>query len=279
MRHHPPKAAAAAARQDRRHLKYSLLYLNLLLLLLLLPRSCLGYRRSSVLPVTSRLAYTSSYQACSLLQQQQLLQRQQQCMQLSLSPSLQEGPHETQKPPFSRTSLCSDSASSSSVSSSSNRSSISSSSSSGVPPSLARLVDDLCARKDPRLRMQHLMALGAKAQPLDPRLRTPQNKVQGCISEVYVHCTSQRNNNNEVQLFYEGESNAVLTAGLLQLLLQGLRGSKPEEVLSVPLDLLKRAKLQQYIAISRMNGFASILRKMKEQAATAATNTLPSESS
>ncbi|CDJ45491.1 hypothetical protein ETH_00010085, partial [Eimeria tenella] len=63
---------------------------------------------------------------------------------------------------------------------------------------------------------------------------------------------------------------AALTAGLLQLLLQGLRGSRPSEVLALPLDILKRANLQQFVAISRMNGFVNILRKMKQQAAAAA---------
>ncbi|KAL8448515.1 hypothetical protein Emed_003695 [Eimeria media] len=165
MRHHLPKTAAAptTTTHNRRLLKGPLLYHNLLLLLLLLllPWGCLGYRRSNgLLPVSPQRAYTSRHQADSLLQQQQQLlllqQQQQRGTQVSLSSVLQNNPHGTQGPPCSRTSLCSSSSNSStdsnSVSSSSNSNSNSSSSSGGVPPSLARLIDDLCARKDPRLR-------------------------------------------------------------------------------------------------------------------------------
>ncbi|OEH79496.1 fe-s metabolism associated domain-containing protein [Cyclospora cayetanensis] len=130
----------------------------------------------------------------------------------------------------------------------------------------------------PTRRMQYLMTLGAKAVPLNPVLKTAANKVKGCISEVYVHCTAQRNSEGELLLFYVGDSNAVLTSGLLQLLLRGLHGSRPSEVLALPLDILKRAKLQQFVAISRMNGFVNILRKMKEQAAAAAEEAAASAS-
>ena len=97
----------------------------------------------------------------------------------------------------------------------------------------------------------------------------PDNKVPGCLSTVYVDCTSSKNENDEIVLNYVGTSDGVLTKGLVALLVRGLSGCTPEQIQKVDPEFIAAAKITQSLTPGRNNGFLNMLAVMKNKAAQA----------
>ena len=126
---------------------------------------------------------------------------------------------------------------------------------------LDNLVNKLKSTEDPRRRYEYVLWLGKKLPVSDKKFHIEQNKVKGCISEVFVIANLI---NGKIQ--WSGYSDALITKGLLSLLIQGLNNLTPEEVLIIDEAFLKETGLSKSLTPSRSNGFLNILLKMKAQA-------------
>jgi len=123
---------------------------------------------------------------------------------------------------------------------------------------VARLRD--CS--DPRRRYDYVLWLAKKLPPAPEGLQQEANRVCGCASNVYVAPQLQ-----DGILHWQGESDALITRGLLALLIQGLDGLTPEAVVAIDPSFIAETGLQASLTPSRANGFLNILRKMQSQAA------------
>lgn len=134
-----------------------------------------------------------------------------------------------------------------------------------LPPRLAEIVDDFAALDDPRERFEELIAFGKQLPPLPEALRTPANKVAGCVSNVYVHAALEGG-----RLRFAASADAHLVRGLVAILVQGLEGLSPTQVRAVDPAALQRAGLLESLTPSRANAPLNILRLMQAQAAALA---------
>ncbi|MFZ4566992.1 MAG: SufE family protein [Prochlorococcaceae cyanobacterium] len=123
---------------------------------------------------------------------------------------------------------------------------------------VARLRD--CS--DPRRRYEYVLWLGKKLPPAPDDLLQEANRVRGCASSVYVAPTLE-----DGVLHWQGQSDALITRGLLALLIQGLDGLTPESVVALDPAFIAETGLQASLTSSRANGFLNILRHMQAQAA------------
>lgn len=88
------------------------------------------------------------------------------------------------------------------------------------------------------------------------------NKVQGCVSQVWVRAYFD----SEKNVVFEADSDSVLTKGLAALLVQGLSGQSVEEIVRVSPDFAVLLGLQQSLTPSRNNGFLNMLKLMQKKA-------------
>ena len=126
---------------------------------------------------------------------------------------------------------------------------------------LDRIVERLASTADPKRRYEYVLWLAKKLQPLPETLRTDAHKVRGCVSHVYVIGTLQ-----DGALHWQGDSDAAITKGLLALLIEGLEGLTPEQVVAIDPAFIAATGLQASLTPSRANGFLNILRLMQAQA-------------
>jgi cysteine desulfuration protein SufE len=92
-------------------------------------------------------------------------------------------------------------------------------------------------------------------------LQTEDRKVQGCVSQVFINASLQGNH-----VCWQGESDALITKGLLALLIKGMSDLTPDQVLAVNPSFIAATGLQASLTPSRANGFLNILRAMQSQA-------------
>ena len=130
---------------------------------------------------------------------------------------------------------------------------------------LDTIVAKLKGSSDPKRRYEYVLWL-AKKLPAPPEdLNSDSNRVRGCVSQVFVQPVVD----GEV-LHWQGDSDAQITKGLLALLIQGLDGLTPQQVMAVDPGFIAETGLAASLTPSRANGFLNILRHMQAQAAAVA---------
>ena len=126
---------------------------------------------------------------------------------------------------------------------------------------LYSLVEKLKISNDPKRKYEYILWLGKKLKAPNKNILIPENKVQGCVSEVFVEASL-----NEGKLFWEGYSDALITKGLLAFLISGLNELTPKEVININNEFIEETGLKASLTPSRSNGFLNILLKMQSQA-------------
>ncbi|KAI4389711.1 hypothetical protein MLD38_001910 [Melastoma candidum] len=132
-----------------------------------------------------------------------------------------------------------------------------------LPSNLQQIVTLFQSSPDPKSKYQQLLFYGQKLSPLDSQYKTPENKVQGCVSQVWVRAYLD----GDGMVLFEADSDSVLTKGLAALLVKGLSGCSVEDVLRVSPEFVKLLGLQQSLTPSRNNGFLNMLMLMQKKAA------------
>ncbi|WOG97875.1 hypothetical protein DCAR_0417216 [Daucus carota subsp. sativus] len=133
---------------------------------------------------------------------------------------------------------------------------------SDLPPKLQEIVKLFQSVQEPKAKYEQLLFYGRNLKPLDARFKISDNKVQGCVSQVWVRAYFDDDKN----VVFEADSDSVLTKGLAALLVQGLSGEPVEEIVRVSPDFAVLLGLQQSLTPSRNNGFLNMLKLMQKKA-------------
>ena len=126
---------------------------------------------------------------------------------------------------------------------------------------LFKLVKKLKNAEDPKRKYEFILWLGKKLKVPNNSILIPENKVQGCVSEVFVKASFQ-----DGKLYWEGYSDALITKGLLAFLINGMNELTPKEVVNINNKFIEDTGLKASLTPSRSNGFLNILLKMQSQA-------------
>ncbi|KAK8503565.1 hypothetical protein V6N12_000635 [Hibiscus sabdariffa] len=131
-----------------------------------------------------------------------------------------------------------------------------------LPPKLQEIIKLFQSVEEPKAKYEQLMFYGKNLNPLDTQFKTRENKVEGCVSQVWVRAYLDQDKN----VFYQADSDSVLTKGLAALLVNGLSGRPVQEVLRISPDFAVLLGLQQSLTPSRNNGFLNMLKLMQRKA-------------
>lgn len=132
---------------------------------------------------------------------------------------------------------------------------------SDLPPALEQIVQRFQRVTDPKQRYEQLLSLAKRLEALPEAEKTPENKVSGCVSQVYITADLVDGKVN-----YQGDSDSQLVKGLVALLIRGLNGSSPAEILQIKPDFIQATGLNVSLTPSRANGFYNIFRMMQQKA-------------
>ena len=130
-----------------------------------------------------------------------------------------------------------------------------------LPANLEKIVKRFQRCQDPKRRIQQLIDYAKKLPEFPESSKIDENKVPGCVSQVFITA-----NLEEGMVQYQADSDAQLTKGLVSLLVLGLNGLPPEEVINLSSDFIQDTGLNVNLTPSRANGFYNIFETMKKKA-------------
>ena len=114
-------------------------------------------------------------------------------------------------------------------------------------------------------RYAYLVELGEALPALDDALRTEANRVQGCMSQVWVCAVADTVDPG--RLNYVGDCDTSIIKGVLALLIELMSGRTPEQIEALDLDhLFDELKLAEHLSPNRHFGIYSVVELMKAQA-------------
>ncbi|MEL6157908.1 MAG: SufE family protein [Cyanobacteria bacterium J06623_5] len=129
------------------------------------------------------------------------------------------------------------------------------------PAQLDKLVQRFARINEPKRRYEQLLWYAKKLEAFPSEHKTPENKVPGCVSQVYVTASLA-----DGKVSYQGDSDAQITKGLLAMLMTALNGLSPQEIVQLKPDFIKETQLDVSLTPSRANGFYNIFKTMQKKA-------------
>jgi cysteine desulfuration protein SufE len=115
---------------------------------------------------------------------------------------------------------------------------------------------------DPKQDYEIIIELGRTMPPISHSLKTKENLVSGCQSEVYLSAQID----NEGKIYYEIGSEALISSGLAALLMLVYQGEPAELILLCPPLFISELGLAKSLSPGRAGGLASIYARMKQEA-------------
>ncbi len=118
-------------------------------------------------------------------------------------------------------------------------------------------------------RLEYLIELGRLAEPLPPEKKTEENRVRGCASNVWLD-TAVENGSGRTLLRFHGDSDAIITRGIVALIAAIYSGKSPDEIgRTDALTIFRDIGLAEHLTAQRSNGARSMVDRIRGDARTA----------
>jgi SufE protein probably involved in Fe-S center assembly len=107
-------------------------------------------------------------------------------------------------------------------------------------------------------KYNYLIEISRDLDPLDTKFKTSDNLIHGCQSRVWLVADVQ-----DEKLVFKADSDAIITKGIIALLIRVLSGRRPEEIMNADLYFIDQIGLRQNLSPTRSNGLLSMVKQMK----------------
>jgi cysteine desulfuration protein SufE len=121
-----------------------------------------------------------------------------------------------------------------------------------------KLISDFSLFDDWMDKYDYLIELGKELSPLDDQYKDDDNRITGCQSDVWLRAWAEKG-----RIYFEADSNAIITKGLISLLIIVFNGQSLDEVEKADMEFLNDIGLREQLTPSRSNGLAAMLKQMK----------------
>jgi cysteine desulfuration protein SufE len=126
------------------------------------------------------------------------------------------------------------------------------------------LISDFELFEDWMDRYQYLIDLGRRLPEFPEELRTEENRIRGCQSQVWFVADKK-----DGRLEFRAISDAAIVSGLIALLLRLYSGRYPQDILDTPPDFVTALQLESHLSPTRSNGLSSMLQAIRRFATEA----------
>ena len=107
-------------------------------------------------------------------------------------------------------------------------------------------------------KYNYIIELGKDLPMIDPQFKTEEFLISGCQSQVWLHPDMR-----DGKLYFSADSDAIITKGIVNLLIRVLSGHTPQEILDNDLSYIDAIRLKNHLSPTRSNGLASMIKQIK----------------
>jgi cysteine desulfuration protein SufE len=129
------------------------------------------------------------------------------------------------------------------------------------------VVDEFALFSDWQDRYEHLIELGKDLPLIALEKKTEENIVRGCQSRVWLNAELRASTPLSAGVIhFTADSDAMITKGLIALLVRVLNDRTPQEILETPLTFIDAIGLREHLSPNRSNGLSAMMDQMKRYA-------------
>jgi len=126
------------------------------------------------------------------------------------------------------------------------------------------IIDEFAIYDDWMDKYEYIIELGKELPIISEENKTDDKLIEGCQSRVWLHTAVE-----DGKMKFTADSDAIITKGIIGLLIRVLDGEKPADVATSELRFINEIGLHEHLSPTRSNGLASMVKKMKLSAIAA----------
>lgn len=110
-------------------------------------------------------------------------------------------------------------------------------------------------------KYNYLIELSKDLPEMSPEKKVPENLIEGCQSKVWLDAEVEGD-----KLVFQADSDAIITKGIIALLIRVLSERTPKEIKDANLYFIDKIGLKENLSPTRSNGLLAMLNKIKSYA-------------
>lgn len=120
------------------------------------------------------------------------------------------------------------------------------------------LIEDFSLYDDWMEKYEYIIQLGKELPLIDEQYKRDEYIIKGCQSKVWLHPDVK-----DGKIYFTADSDALITKGLVALMVKVLSGHTPKEIAEADLYFIDRIGLKEHLSPTRANGLLSMVKQMK----------------
>lgn len=120
------------------------------------------------------------------------------------------------------------------------------------------IIDEFSMFDDWMQRYEYIIDLGKSLPLIDSQYQVEENLIKGCQSQVWLHAEQK-----DGKIFFTANSDAILTKGIIAILIRVFSGQTPEQIVSADLDFIDEIGLKEHLSPTRANGLVSMIKQIR----------------
>jgi cysteine desulfuration protein SufE len=123
------------------------------------------------------------------------------------------------------------------------------------------IIDEFSIYDDWMDKYEYIIELGKELPLIEEKYKTDDRLIDGCQSRVWLHT-----NYDGDKMQFSADSDAIITKGIIALLIRVFNNESPKDIASSQLRFIKEIGLHEHLSPTRSNGLASMIKTMKLEA-------------
>lgn len=107
-------------------------------------------------------------------------------------------------------------------------------------------------------KYEYIIELGKSLPSIDEKDKTEANLINGCQSRVWLASEVR-----DGRIFFKADSDAIITKGIIALLVRVFNGQKSEDILNSDFSFIEKIGLKENLSPTRANGLVSMIKQIK----------------
>ena len=122
----------------------------------------------------------------------------------------------------------------------------------------SQIIDEFEIMDDWMEKYEYMISLGKSLPKMDNDFKNDSNLIKGCQSRVWLHAELKNDN-----IFFHADSDAIITKGIISILIRIYSGQPPKEILDSNFDFINKIGLKEHLSQTRANGLLSMIKQIK----------------